>query len=108
MGYSSITVRAKSAAWEAYSDQYEFKPSKICKCHDKVNYVELCKKNTAHLRILMLHHNRLPSVKITRPKLNVTAMSDHLLVQWHILSYVSQNQYHCQVKYSKVCLSLIS
>lgn len=30
-GHYNITVRAKSASWEAFSDHYEFTPLKICK-----------------------------------------------------------------------------
>ncbi|KAM9339228.1 interleukin-6 receptor subunit beta-like [Symphorus nematophorus] len=40
-------------------------------------------------------------IKITRPRLNVAAISDHLLVEWTIGAHAYQ-KYHCQVKYNKV------
>lgn len=39
-------------------------------------------------------------LKIARPALNVTALSDHLLVEWKILSHITRKS-HCQVKYRK-------
>ncbi|XP_070705998.1 interleukin-31 receptor subunit alpha-like [Pempheris klunzingeri] len=64
---STVVVRAKTAAWEAYSAPYEFDP----------------------------HH----ILKIIRPVLNLTAFSDHRLVQW--TRSPTSRKCHCQVKYSK-------
>lgn len=40
----------------------------------------------------------LSIIKVARPELNVTAVSDHLLVEWYI---TLNGEFHCQVKYSK-------
>lgn len=53
--------------------------------------------------IWVLHDNDIPSVKMARPELSVTTASGRLLVEWKILSPVSDYLYHCQVKYSTVC-----
>lgn len=50
----------------------------------------------------MFCHHYIPSGKIARPKMNVTAFSDHLLVEWTSLSK------NCEVKYNKVCPPLIT
>ncbi|XP_070843562.1 interleukin-31 receptor subunit alpha-like [Chaetodon trifascialis] len=68
MQNSTVTVRAKSAAWEASSDPYKFSPFSI--------------------------------LKITRPHINVLAVSGRLLVEWSGAKF-SQGKQHCQVKYSK-------
>lgn len=101
VGHYNITVRAKSSSWEATSDHYEFAPLKICKS-DKVNVVKMyfC---TFHL---IIYDNHIPAVQITQPELNVKTVSDSLLVEWNILSRDSKSQYHCQVRYHKVCPSL--
>lgn len=46
----------------------------------------------------------VPSVKMSRPQVEVTAFSDHLLVKW--IRSVSSETCHCQVKYDKVCPTL--
>lgn len=51
----------------------------------------------------MPRDNDIPSVKMIRPELSVTAVSDSLLVEWKILSPISEHLYHCQLKHSMVC-----
>ncbi|XP_056261264.1 interleukin-6 receptor subunit beta-like [Seriola aureovittata] len=67
MGNLIVTVRARTAAWEADSDPYEFDPYSI--------------------------------LKLIRPQLKVTVLSDHLLVKWN--SPIPQRENHCQVKFAK-------
>uniref|UniRef100_A0A8C4IA39 Fibronectin type-III domain-containing protein n=1 Tax=Dicentrarchus labrax TaxID=13489 RepID=A0A8C4IA39_DICLA len=67
VGDFNVTVRAKHAAWEAFSEPQVFKLREI--------------------------------LKINPPKLKVTAVSDHLLVEWKP-TYKVQRKYRCQVKYS--------
>lgn len=52
--------------------------------------------------IWVLYDNNILSVKMTQPKLNVTTASDSLLVEWKLMSPVSEYLCHCQVKYSMV------
>lgn len=61
--------------------------------------------NIVNLCILVCHHKSVPSVKMSRPQLEVTAFSDHLLVKWN--HAVKLKKCHCQVKYGKVRPSLI-
>lgn len=98
----SVTVRAKTAAWNTSSDTYTFHPSKICKYHEDWIYfsmISLC-FNIVPFWIFMCPHNHIPSVQITRPKLKVTTTSDRILVTWTIASHKMTT--NCQVKYRKV------
>lgn len=52
----------------------------------------------------MFQHACISSGQITQPKIdNLRALSDRLLVNWSILTYVSDYDYPCQVRYRKVC-----
>ncbi|XP_026173833.1 interleukin-31 receptor subunit alpha-like isoform X1 [Mastacembelus armatus] len=67
IGNATVIVRAKTTAWEAYSDPYEFDYDNI--------------------------------MKMTQPKVTVTAFSGHLLVEWTRSPFNAKC--HCQVKYNK-------
>lgn len=100
-GQYNVTVSAKTASWEAFSDRYEIIPSTI----RKINSTEKEKYNPfiVHAFCIWLFRDKhIPSVKITRPEVSITTISDRLLVKWKILSCLSEYLYHCQVKY-RVC-----
>lgn len=100
-GQYNVTVSAKTASWEAFSDPYEIIPSTI----RKINSTEGEQYNPfiVHVFCIWLFRDKhIPSVKITRPELSVTTISttiNSLLVEWKILSCLSEYLYHCQIKY---------
>lgn len=103
-GQYNVTVSAKTAYWEAFSDPYEIIPSTI----RKINSTEREQYNPfiVHVFCIWLFRDKhIPSVKITRPELSVTTISttiNSLLVEWKILSCLSEYLYRCQIEY-RVC-----
>lgn len=65
----SLTVRAKSADFEAYSETQEVNPYHMW--------------------------------KMIRPKIKVTTHPDHLLVKWSHMKDLTEEDHHCQVRYTK-------
>lgn len=100
VGDATVIVRAKTSYWEASSDPYQFNPFHIREW--QVVLYEIYINNDflstfLHLDVLSWLY---PPVKMTRPKIDVTAFSNYLLVDW-TRSHASI-KCHCQVKCSKV------
>lgn len=101
-----VTVRAEYTFGEVSSEHYEFESMKICKCHEakNVGIMLLIWTYSTYMPSWMFQHACISSGQITKPKIdNLTALSDHLLVKWHILTYLRSSNYPCQVRYRKVC-----